>query len=88
MNGETLPSPGLAGLSSPSPLRMAVHPDDQMFLDVFAQDLTQPGIGAWPTDGLPPLDFGNPDSPAIEYPQARSCVFCGYSAVGADACGT
>ena len=71
MNGGSAPSPSLAGLSSPSPLQM--HPDDQMFLDVFAQDLTQTGIGAWPTDVLPPLDFGNPDSPSIEYPQARSC---------------
>ena len=77
MNGGTLPRPGQ--LSSAAPLRMAVHPDDQMYLDVFAQDMTQADIGAWPRDGLPPLDFGNRGSPDVEYPQARSCALGGCS---------
>ena len=67
-----MPSHAYAGLPAPSPLQMTMHPDDQMFLDVFAQDLTQ--TGAWPADALPPLDFASPDSPATEYPQARSCA--------------
>ncbi len=67
-----MPSHAYGGLPSPSALQMTMHPDDQMFLDVFAQDLTQ--TGAWPADGLPPLDFVTPDSPATEYPQVRSCA--------------
>ena len=72
MNGGAVPNHAYAGLPAASPLQMTLHPDDQMFLDVFAQDLTQ--TGAWPADGLPPLDFASPDSPATEYPQARSCA--------------
>jgi hypothetical protein len=70
MNSGIVARRGMTGRLPSQSTLLAVHSDDHMFLDVFAHDLSHTSIGEQPLDGLPPLDFGNPDSPAVEFPQA------------------
>ena len=73
MNVVTTPRPFDAGhpCQSPpllAPLPMGMHPDDQMFLDVFAQDLSQSGVSNVPTNA----EFRMPGSPSLPpIPQVR-----------------
>ena len=73
MTSDNVVSHGITGPSPSQSTLLGLHTDDQMFLDVFAHDLSHNIIGEQPPEGLPPLDFGNPGSPAVEFPQARSC---------------
>ena len=73
MNSGTMPAYGNAGPFPSQSALLPMHPDDQMFLDVFAQDLGHTSVNGQSLDALPPLDFGNPGSPAVEFLQARSC---------------